>query len=193
MRSHHCAGTLFAAGMFIVFSAAHAEEERRELGPHVHGHGTLAIAIEANDVQMEFSAPGMDIVGFEHEAETERQKKAVEAALADLKEPLKLFALPEPAECTVTSADVKVVAGEHEDHDAAVEADKAAQTEEHEGGHTEFRATYVLACADAAQITSMDSPFFDRFTGAGKLYLTIVDAQGETAFEVSREARRVER
>lgn len=187
MGLHRHAGALLAAGMFIVASAAHAAEESRELGPHVHGRGTLAIAIEANDVQMEFSAPGMDIVGFEHEADTGRQKKAVQAALADLREPLKLFALPDHAECTVTSADVTLIAGDREDHGAAAEAD------EHEGGHAEFRATYALTCGDPSQITSMDFPYFDRFRDAEALDVTIVDANGETAFEVSREARRVER
>jgi hypothetical protein len=193
MRSYHYAGTLIAAGIVVVVSAVHAEEERRELGPHVHGHGTLAITIEANNVQMEFAAPGMDIVGFEHEAETAEQKSAVETALAGLKEPLKLFVWPDSAGCTVTSADVKVVAEEHEDHDAAAEADKTAGTEEHEGHHTEFGATYALACTDTAQINSMDFPFFDRFAGSEALDVTLIDADGQTAFEVRREARYMER
>ncbi|MBZ9898161.1 DUF2796 domain-containing protein [Mesorhizobium sp. BR1-1-6] len=193
MGLHHHTGTLFAAGMFIVISTAHAEEDRRELGPHVHGHGTLAIAFEANNVQMELAAPGMDIVGFEHEAETAEQKSAVETALADLKEPLKLFALPDSAGCTVTSADVKVVAEEHEDHHTKVEAGEAAGSEEHEAHHTEFRATYALACVDTAQASWLDFPFFDRFAGSGKLGVTVVDANGQTAFEVSREARYLER
>lgn len=193
MRLHHHAGRLFAAGMFIVVSAAHAEEDRRELGPHVHGYGTLAIAFEANNVQMELAAPGMDIVGFEHEAETAEQKSAVETALADLKEPLKLFALPDSAGCAVTSADVKVVAEEHEDHHATAEAGGAAGSEEHEGHHTEFRATYALACADADQIASIGFHFFDRFVGSAKLAVTLVDANGQTAFEVTREARYMER
>ncbi|MET3582635.1 hypothetical protein ABID19_005697 [Mesorhizobium robiniae] len=193
MRLHHHAGTLIAAGIFIVVSAAHAEEERRELGPHVHGHGTLAITIEANNVQMELAAPGMDVVGFEHEAKTAEQKSAVETALADLKEPLKLFALPDAAGCAVASADVKVVAEEHEDHHATAEAGEAAGSKEHEAHHTEFRATYALACADAAQVSWLDFPFFDRFAGSGKLDVTVVDANGQTAFEVSREARYLER
>lgn len=193
MGLHHHAGRLFAAGMFIVASAVHAENDRRELGPHVHGHGTLAIAIEANNVQMELVAPGMDIVGFEHEAETARQKRAVEAALADLKEPLQLFVIPESAGCTVTSAEVRVVAEDHEHHDAGAEANNAAGTEEHEGHHTEFRAIYALACTDAAQLTSIYFPFFDRFAGSRALTVTVIDADGQTALGVTREYRHLER
>jgi hypothetical protein len=193
MGLHHHAGRLFAAGMFMVVSAAQAEEGRRELGPHVHGQGTLAIAIDANNVQMELAAPGMDIVGFEHKAETARQKNAVKTALADLKEPLKLFVLPESAGCTVTSADVRVVAEDHEHHDAAAEADDTAGTEEHEDHHTEFRAIYALACTDAAQLTSIYFPFFDRFAGSRALAVTVIDADGQTALDVTREYRHLER
>jgi hypothetical protein len=192
MGLYHHAGTLFAAGMFIVVSAAHAEEERRELGPHIHGHGALAIVIEDNNVQMELSAPGMDIVGFEYEAETAREKKAVEAALTDLKEPLKLVTLPEPAGCTVTSADVKIVVEDHKVHDAVMESDKTAETEEHADPHTEFRATYILACADAASVTSIYFPFFDRFSGSEKLDVTAITANGQTAYQITREAPRLE-
>lgn len=192
MRLHHYAGTLAAAGMFMVVSAAHGEEEHRQLGSHVHGHGTLAIAIEGNNVQMELVAPGTDIVGFEHEAETARQKKAVEAALADLKEPLKLFVLPQATGCTVTSTDVKLVAEEHEDHQAAQDADKTAETEEHEDGHSEFRATYALACADASLLRFIHFAFFERFRDSEELGITIIDANGETTAEVSRQAPSLE-
>lgn len=190
---HHYAGRLFAAGIFIVVSAAYAEEDRRELGPHVHGRATLAIAVEANNVRMEFAAPGMDIVGFEHEAETARQKRAVETALADLREPLKLFIFPESTGCTVTSAEVKVIAEDQEHHDAAAEADDTAETEELEDQHTEFRATYALACADAAQLTSIYFPFFDRFAEAHALAVTIIDADGQTSSDVTHDYRHLER
>jgi len=193
MGLHHYSGRLFAAGIFIFVSAAHAEEDHRELGSHVHGHGTLAIAVEANNIQMEFAAPGMDIVGFEHEAETARQKKAVETALADLREPLKLFTLPESAGCTVTSAEVKVIAEDHEHHDTAAESDDTEKTKEHEDHHTEFRATYALACADAAQLTSIYFPFFDRFAEAHALTVTIIDADGQSSSDVTRDYRHLEK
>ncbi|WP_442582167.1 ZrgA family zinc uptake protein [Mesorhizobium sp. ASY16-5R] len=152
----------------------------------------MAIVVEANDVQMEFAAPGMDIVGFEHEAETARQKKTVEAALADLKEPLKLFVLPEATGCTVTSVDVKLIAGEHEHLQAAQNADKTAETDEHEGGHSEFRATYALACTDASLLRFIHFAFFERFRDAEELGITIIDANGETTAEVSRQAPSLE-
>ena len=69
---------------------AHAEE-RRELGAHEHGHAKLNLAIDGAELAMEIEAPGMDVLGFEHPAEAEQDKAAVEAAKATLAEPLTLF------------------------------------------------------------------------------------------------------
>ncbi|WP_343314751.1 DUF2796 domain-containing protein [Brucella sp. BE17] len=179
--------------MFMLASAAHAEEERRELGPHVHGHGSLMVAIEGNNIQMEFVAPGMDIVGFEHEADTNRQKRAVEAALADLKEPLNLFELPESAGCAVTSTDVKLVAEEHEHDHGAAQTESPGEIDDEENHHSEFRATYALTCEAAEQIKSINFRFFDRFRDASELSVTFIDADGEAAFGVSRNFRNMER
>ena len=80
--------TGLAAAAFILVSPALADEvEHRQLGPHVHGQGTLDIAIEGKKISMDLVAPGMDIVGFEHIATTDAQKQAVEKAKAKLLQP----------------------------------------------------------------------------------------------------------
>ena len=76
-------------------------EEHRELGPHVHGHGTLNIAIEGSRVTMELEVPGMDIVGFEHAAKGNEQLAAVDKASKVLAGPLELFRMPAGAGCSV--------------------------------------------------------------------------------------------
>ena len=62
------ASTFALVAISLLMTSARAEEDHRELGPHVHGHGTLNIAIEDKRVSMELEVPGMDIVGFEHAA-----------------------------------------------------------------------------------------------------------------------------
>ena len=95
-----------AAFAALTFAAAaptlvRAAEEHRELGPHVHGHGTLNIAVENKRVSMELEVPGMDIVGFEHDATTDDQKTVVEKAQRrSSRKPLEVFKLPAAAGCT---------------------------------------------------------------------------------------------
>ncbi len=77
MRMIQTACVLAAAVASTVFSAS-AQEEHRQLGAHVHGHGHLNIAIEGKTVSMELEVPGADVVGFEHEPSTPDQKAALE-------------------------------------------------------------------------------------------------------------------
>lgn len=192
MGLHHHIWLLYAAGLLIMAQAAQAEEEKRELGPHVHGHGTLALVVEGNDLQIELSVPGMDIVGFESEPESSREKKAVETALADLKEPLKLITFPEYAGCTVISADASILLEGHEVPDTPGGTEKTGGTEEDENRHTEFRASYAMTCANTTAITSIYFPFFNRFSGSTKLAVTAITANGQSFYEATRESPRVE-
>jgi len=177
----------------MVSTAAIAEEEHRELGPHVHGHGALIIAFEADKVQMELTAPGMDIVGFEHSAETDDQTKAVEKAITALNEPLRYFSFPAAADCRVSATDVKIVAEEHDEHADEIHAEDKAEVKDHEDRHNEFRAIYSLTCTNPAQLSRIDFPFFDRFAGSQELDVTIIDASGQKVFEVSRDTPRLDR
>ena len=66
---------LIGAGVALAVAStgAIAEETRRELDAHQHGHGSLTIAIEGGQVQMALEVPGADIVGFEHAAEVSNE------------------------------------------------------------------------------------------------------------------------
>ncbi len=111
----HLVTALGLVAMSLLAIPTRGEEGHRELGPHVHGHGTLNIAIEDKRVSMELEVPGMDIVGFEHAPSTDDQKAAVEKAKARLEKPLGVFSLPAAAGCTVAEAKVAIEA-EHAHH-----------------------------------------------------------------------------
>ena len=195
---------LTGAALAALWSAvpAAAEESRRDLAAHEHGRGALAIAVENNAVWMELEAPGADIVGFEHAAESDADKAAVEAAKQALSRPLALFALPDGAGCAVADARVALLreddaheddhddhADEHEDdHDD--EREDAHDDDHGEEGpqHAEFHAEYRLDCADAGAIDSIGFAYFEAFPGAESLSVTIVSDKGQTAQEVERES-----
>ena len=52
----------FLAAALSAASLATAAE--RELGAHMHGHGTVNIVLEGSALWIELEAPGADIVGF---------------------------------------------------------------------------------------------------------------------------------
>jgi Protein of unknown function (DUF2796) len=169
--------------------AAHpgaAQTTHRELGPHEHGRGTLNIAVEGNKISMELDVPGIDIVGFEHEAKTHKDKTTLEKAKQKLSAPLSLFKLPASAGCRVTEAKVEVETGEH-DHAAKEEkkgeASKSSEKEQH---HSEFHNAYSLECSSPASITGIEFGYFNAFPGAEKLEVNVITPKGQNKFEVTR-------
>ena len=76
------ATTLAVVAISLLTTSARAEEEHRELGPHVHGHGTLNIAIDDKTVSMELEVPGMDVESADddHLAVEVAQARVIEVA-----------------------------------------------------------------------------------------------------------------
>ena len=92
-------------------------EETRHLDAHEHGVSALNIAFHGRAVAMELHAPGADIVGFEHPAESDEDRAAVLAATAKLEAPLDLFIFPASAECAVSQTEVTLLGDDlHDDH-----------------------------------------------------------------------------
>ncbi|MEM7488966.1 MAG: DUF2796 domain-containing protein [Pseudomonadota bacterium] len=137
--------------------------ETRELHAHEHGHVTLQVAVDGQTVEMMLEAPGADIVGFEHVAETDEQKAAVDAARADLSDPMALFVLPEAAGCTGAAAEVEL----HQD-----------------GDHNAFEAAYSLTCTNPSALTEIETRFFDLYPSVEEIDVEYVTPAGQGAGEL---------
>ena len=176
LRTSALRGSAFLAAALLAapaLAASHAEKgndhdhgtETRELDAHVHGHGTLTIAIEGSGVEMELALPGASAVGFEHAAETDEQRAAVDEAIATLRDPMSVFALPPAAGCTVGTAEAEL----HQD-----------------GDHNEFEAAYALTCEDAGALTSIETTLFERFEPLEELEVEFATPAGQGATELER-------
>jgi Protein of unknown function (DUF2796) len=183
--------TSFALAAALICAAfpASADEPRRQLGPHQHGHGRLNIAIDQNNVSIELEAPGADIAGFEHEPSTPEQKAALDKAKAQLNDGLSLFKVPEAAQCKLTDAKIASQAEpEHADeaHQAG-EAEDKHEAGEHHHHHSEFHVEYTLDCKSPSQITSMTIDYFKAFAGAQALTVSVIAPKGQSSYEVTRD------
>jgi len=178
---------IFVLAAGVLAGTGSAEAQRREMGAHEHGRGTLDIAIEGIRVAIELEVPAADIVGFEHKARTRQQKAAVDKAKEQLAQPLALFRLPERAGCRVSEAKVDMEHGHPKPDKGAAAKDKA----DAEDRHSEVRAHYSLECASAAAIDAIEFPYFKAFAGARRLDVTVVTAKGQSKFTVTREKPRL--
>ncbi|GLQ35338.1 hypothetical protein GCM10007939_16210 [Amylibacter marinus] len=191
-------------------------EEARHLDAHEHGIGALNIAIQDKSVVMELTAPGADIVGFEHEATSDADKEAIHHAVEILENPLALFVYPAAAGCSVTAAHaglkVEHEEGEehddheeehaheeahdgHDDHDEEHDKHDDHEHEEehddHEGhttdaGHSEFHAEYELSCDAPEALSSINFAYFNVFENAKEVEVQIINGAGAHAYEVER-------
>lgn len=187
---------LMIAGLVVILGLTAAQaEEKRQLGAHEHGHGKLDIAVEGNKVSMILEVPGADIVGFEHEAKSQKDKDAVAAAKKKLADAIALFGPAPAAGCKQASAKVELETGA-EDHDG--EKHEHGKKHEHAKGaekkeveherHTEFHATYVLTCAKPAGLTTMAFKYFEVFPGAQELEIQLIAPKGQSKYEATRKS-----
>lgn len=183
--------------------------EQRHADAHEHGHGVLNIATEGSHLLMRLEVPGADIIGFEHSAESDQERRAVTEADAKLRAPLSLFVLPAGAACTVHEAHVAIGADEEhgresemhhdeahhgeEHHGEEIHGEDAHHGEEHEGAahadaeHSEVHAEYEMECQAVTAIDTIRFAYFDAFPGAESLDVNIVTDHGQNSFEVTRD------
>jgi len=94
---------LMSLGIAILFPQSKAQKA------HVHGSAELNIALEGTKGEVEFEAPAAGVVGFEHEAKTPAQKKAVSDALTALRtRGNELVIFPAAAGCKMSPKEVEV-------------------------------------------------------------------------------------
>jgi len=185
------------AAALAATSGLSAFAQHREMGAHEHGRGSLDIAMEGNRVSMEFKAPGMDIVGFEHAPSTRAQKATLSKAKQRLANPQELFRLPASAECTVEEAKVTITSDD-DDHGkgsssagSAKSSDKKTTSREvHD--HGDFQAQYAFNCKSPGNLTSIEFGYFRAFAGAQKLDVNLITPKAQTSFEVTRAKPRID-
>ncbi|NOH97079.1 DUF2796 domain-containing protein [Vibrio sp. 99-70-13A1] len=121
----------------IGLTASHsalAEEHFRSHDAHVHGHVEVNIAQDNNELLIEVTAPGSDVVGFEHAPTTPEQIKALEHATAMLNQPENLFAFSN-AQCELKFKSVSnsLEQEEHHAHEGHDHHDDKHDHDAHEG------------------------------------------------------------
>jgi hypothetical protein len=144
----------------------HDLDETKSLEAHEHGKSELNIAIEGNKVELELESPGSDIVGFEHTAENDVQKKAVSEALAILENPMTLFAPPAAAGCMLKEAEAE--------HDL-------------EGEHAGFHTHWSMECSDIKSLNGFAVTFFDKFPLAEEVEVQAISEGGQIGIELQQD------
>ncbi len=129
-------------------------------GAHEHGNAELQLAVEGNRIDLLFTSPAYNLLGFEHRARTGEQKAAVQETTRWLgATPLVDTTGPS---CKVMEADVQHQSGadghDHHDHGSG-----HSGSEHPESTHTDFEVAQTLTCAGLGDGTTLSTPLIGRF------------------------------
>lgn len=194
----------------VVSQFAVAENQFRQHDAHVHGHVEFNIAQDGQDLLVEITAPGADVVGFEHTPKTDAEITAVADAKAKLNNVNSILTIPASANCTLVEAHVESTLehGEHHDghkdhhdhkghdhhdnhkghaHESHDHHDdhKGHDDHGHHDGHGEFSVQYQFSCQDVAKVSQIDTQWFTHFPATEKVSVNLLTDSAQSATELT--------
>jgi hypothetical protein len=157
----HCALAL----ALLASPAVHAGKPR-QFGPHMHGISHLDIALDGKTLGVSLSAPGQNILGFEHPPYTPSEHRRLDAAMAMLKSPARWFSPSGQAHCSLVEMTLEprgYAAGDK----PATEADD----------HVDIDAHYRYRCEMPDALDTIDIALADRFPETHQTVVDLVTAR----------------
>lgn len=128
--------------LLFTFDLSAKKHKHREHSAHSHGHAQLSIAFDGIRGQMEFKSPAESIVGFEHEAKSEKDKKVFAAAAKQFEDKVSSNILfDSSAGCVISKKSIEM-------------------TPDKDGGnHADFVAFFNILCTQSVMGTKLTFDF----------------------------------
>jgi len=182
--------TGFCLSMMLAFapSAVFGHEEH---GAHVHGQARMEVAVEGEGFSVHLESPLHDLVGFEHAPRTAKERAAVKAAVAQLRQPVQLILATTAARCqpdkTYLSSPViqPAMLGET----ATTSPDGKAPDND---GHAELAADFTFHCADQKALRGIEFNLFKGFPSLRRINVQIAGPKGQSARTLTPASRQLD-
>ncbi len=184
----------------LSLSTVATAEEYRQHSAHVHGHVEFNIAQDGSDLLLEITAPGADVVGFEHAPENAEQEKTLQHAVATLEDSNALFAINPQAQCEIEEVHVEhSLGGQHEEHEHHAHDEHAHHDHDkhdhdgHEGhdhsehsDHGEFTAQYRFHCAQVGELSRIQTDWFNQFPSTESVNVNLFTDTTQSATSLTK-------
>jgi hypothetical protein len=174
--------------LLVIWIGSASATEYRQASKHVHGEGTLNIAVDGKTAVVEFRAPAESIYGFEHEAKTDADKNRRDAGLNLLKGKMHEMMLFEPGLGCKFAAKNVAVAKEEGDHK---ETSAKSGKDEKSAEHWEVTAEYAVACNKPLAGSTLRFGFTKIFPNLGELKVQVLAESKQTGLTVRKDKGRV--
>jgi len=176
----------------LPLAVAHAHDDDHDhdhahgtLGAHEHGVAKLNAVLDGNTLELELDSPAMNLVGFEHAANSDADKAKVAAVRQQLEQPLKLFGLPAAAGCKEDQQELESpLFGDAPKADD--DGDEHEHQHQHQHQHSDIGAHYQLTCANPDKLTQLDlAPLFKAFPATQKINVQLIGPNGQKGVETT--------
>ncbi len=205
-----------AVSLAAISHIANSEEAGfRQHEAHVHGHVVLNVAQDDNELMFEFTAPGADVFGFEHQPQTQQQNDIYAAALATLNQADKILTLDPAGKCSLEHKHVEAkLAAEdgdedehHHDeathehyhdeatHDHEEHAHKGHEHEHHHHHHHHHGALsieYHFKCENIQAMSHIDTNWFNAFPNTKEIDVNLLTDNKQSALELNPKQTRIQ-
>ncbi|EGR1577707.1 zinc-binding protein [Vibrio parahaemolyticus] len=178
----------------LSLSTVATAEEYRQHSAHVHGHVEFNIAQDGSDLLLEITAPGANVVGFEHAPENAEQEKTLQHAVATLEDSNALFAINPQAQCEIEEVHVEHTLGgqheehEHHDHEGHDHDEHAHHDHDHSehSDHGEFTVQYRFHCAQVGELSHIQTDWFNQFPSTESVNVNLFTDTTQSATSLTK-------
>jgi hypothetical protein len=190
--------SLLTALVLSSASASYAEEGFRQHSAHVHGHVEFNIAQDGQELLVEITAPGSDVVGFENTPKNEQEHEKIEQAEEILSHPEQILLLSSSAGCVIEHVSVTNTLEEHDDHEGHDHDEHEGHDhDEHEGhdhdesSHGEFTVEYHFECENFDQLKDINTTWFKHFPSTEEISVNLLTDTTQKAVELNQNSTRI--
>lgn len=161
--------------LIISFSISQAAGEHREHKKHQHGHAEMTIAFDGLVGKIELETPTGAIVGFEHEAKTDKQKKQKDEALLKLEKSM--------AEMVVFDAKLNCKVSKNT---FEIEADSDNKN------HSELEGSFDVSCEKSIEGSTLLFNFQKTFPQLNVVDVTVLAGSIQKSLKVKKNGTALE-
>lgn len=163
---------IFSIAFIVVFFLAgqafpnKGHKKHREHGAHVHGAAALNIAFDELAGRIEFKGAADGVVGFEHKAKSDQDKKRLQDAIAKFESEIaQMVVFEKSLGCQITKDNV-ALESQSQEKPAAKKAHKHAE-------HADFVASFSVIC-EKSVVGSKVEVDFTNFKRIKDLDITVL-------------------
>lgn len=169
------------------------EKKHRHHDSHLHGTATLSIAFEQLNGKIEFKAASEGILGFEHEARSEKEKQKLANIIAVFeKSSSQLIQFDANSNCVFTAEKVGMEAESGATEGKAAKGPhKHEHKKAHQGEHSDFVAHYNVQCQKDLKGTQLTLDF-SQFKGLRDTDVTLLIGDLQKSIELKRKPVTIE-